>query len=100
VRAERSPLAPGVPTIAEAAVPGFEGTTALAMFVPAGTPDEIVWQLHRGVAQAMEVPEVVAQLRAGAVSPRVMSPDEFRPFLASERRRWLEVIRSRGIKAE
>jgi len=98
--AQRSPLAPDVPTIAETAVPGFEGTTTLAMFAPAGTPDEIVWRLHRAVAEAMEVPELVAQLRTGAVFPRVMSPDEFRPFLASERQRWLAVIRARGIKAE
>lgn len=98
--AQRSPLAPDVPTIAETVIPGFEGTTTLAMFAPAGTPDEIVWRLHRAVAEAMAVPEVVAQLRTGAVFPRVMSPDEFRPFLASERRRWLEVIRSRGIRAE
>jgi tripartite-type tricarboxylate transporter receptor subunit TctC len=98
--AQRSPLAPEVPTIAETAVPGFEATTTLAMFAPAGTPDEIVWRIHRGVAEAMQVPEVVAQLRTGAVFPRVMSPDEFRIFLASERRRWLQVIRSRGIKAE
>jgi tripartite-type tricarboxylate transporter receptor subunit TctC len=98
--AQRSPLAPEVPTIAETAVPGFEGTTTLAMFAPAGTPDEIVWRLHRAIAEAMQVPELVAQLRTGAVFPRVMSPDEFRPFLSSERRRWLAVIRSRGIKAE
>jgi tripartite-type tricarboxylate transporter receptor subunit TctC len=97
--AERSPLAPDVPTIAEAAVLGFEATTTLAMFAPAGTPNEIVWRLHRAVAEAMSVPEVVAHLRNGAVFPRVMSPDEFRPFLASERRRWLNVIRSRGISA-
>lgn len=98
--AERSPLAPEVPTIAEAALPGFEATTTLAMFAPAGTPEEIVWRLHRGVAEAMRVPELVEQLRGGAVFPRVMTPDEFRPFLTSERRRWLEVIRARGIRAE
>ncbi|MDP3415481.1 tripartite tricarboxylate transporter substrate binding protein [Falsiroseomonas sp.] len=98
--AQRSPLAPDVPTIAEAAVPGFEGTTLLAMFAPAGTPDEIIQRLHRGVAEAMQVPEVMATLRTGAVFPRVMTPEEFRPFLTSERRRWLAVIRSRGISAQ
>jgi tripartite-type tricarboxylate transporter receptor subunit TctC len=98
--AQRSPLAPEVPTIAEAAVPGFEGTTLLAMFAPAGTPDEIIQRLHRGVAEAMQVPEVIATLRTGAVFPRVLTPEEFRPFLASERRRWLAVIRSRGISAQ
>jgi tripartite-type tricarboxylate transporter receptor subunit TctC len=97
--AQRSPLAPEVPTIAETAVPNFEATTTLAMFAPAGTPDAVVWRLHRAVAEAMAVPELVALLRNGAVFPRVMSPDEFRPFLASERRRWLNVIRSRGISA-
>lgn len=98
--AERSPLAPEIPTIAEAALPGFEGTTLLAMFAPAGTPEDIVQRLHQGIAEAMRQPDLIAQLRAGAVFPKVMTPEEFRPFLASERRRWLAVIRSRGIKAE
>ena len=97
--AERSPLAPEVPTIAEAALPGFEATTTLAMFAPAGTPDAIVQRLHQGVAAALQDPALIETLRAGAVFPRVMSPEVFRAFLASERQRWLAVIRSRGITA-
>ena len=46
----------------------------------------------------MNTPEVVAQLRTGAVFPKLMPAEEFRPYLAAERRKWGEVIRARNIR--
>jgi tripartite-type tricarboxylate transporter receptor subunit TctC len=94
---DRSPLAPEVPAIGEV-LPGYECTTVTALFAPAGTPDPIVRRLYQGIVAAMQQPEVMAQLRTGAVFPRVMSPEEFRPYLAAERRKWGEVIRARNIR--
>ncbi|WP_137177794.1 tripartite tricarboxylate transporter substrate binding protein [Roseomonas sp. AR75] len=95
--AERSPLAPDVPAIGEV-LHGYECTTVTALFAPAGTPEPIIRRLYAGIVVAMQVPEVVAQLRTGAVFPRVMSPEEFRPYLAAERKKWGEVIRARNIR--
>jgi tripartite-type tricarboxylate transporter receptor subunit TctC len=97
VSTDRSPLAPEVPAIGEV-LPGYECTTVTALFAPAGTPEPIIRRLHQGIVAAMQVPEVVAQLRTGAVFPRVMSPEEFRPYLAAERRKWGEVIQARNIR--
>jgi len=55
--AQRSPLAPDVPTIAESGYPGFELTTDFVLLAPGGTPDEIVALLEREVRQAIDTPE-------------------------------------------
>jgi tripartite-type tricarboxylate transporter receptor subunit TctC len=94
---ERNPLAPEIPTISEY-LPGYECTTITALFAPAGTPDAIIRRLYEGVTAAMQVPEVLAQMRTGAVFPRLMPAEEFRPYLAAERKKWGEVIRARNIR--
>ena len=55
--AQRSPLAPDVPTVAESGYPGFELTTDFVLLAPGGTPDEIVALLEREVRQAIDTPE-------------------------------------------
>jgi tripartite-type tricarboxylate transporter receptor subunit TctC len=95
--AERNPLAPEIPAIGEF-LPGYECTTITALFAPAGTPEPILKRLYQGLVAAMNTPEVVAQLRTGAVFPKLMPAEEFRPYLAAERRKWGEVIRARNIR--
>ncbi|MCA3279004.1 MAG: tripartite tricarboxylate transporter substrate binding protein [Roseomonas sp.] len=94
---ERNPLAPEIPAIGEF-LPGYECTTITALFAPAGTPEPILKRLYQGLVAAMNRPEVVAQLRTGAVFPKLMPAEEFRPYLAAERRKWGEVIRARNIR--
>jgi tripartite-type tricarboxylate transporter receptor subunit TctC len=55
--AQRSPLAPDVPTVAESGYPGFELTTDFILLAPGGTPDEIVALLEREVRQAIGTTE-------------------------------------------
>lgn len=97
--AEHNPLAPEIPAIGEF-LPGYECTTITALFAPAGTPEPILRRLYQGIVAAMNSPDVVAQLRAGAVFPKVMPAAEFRPYLAAERRKWGEVIRARNIRVQ
>jgi tripartite-type tricarboxylate transporter receptor subunit TctC len=97
--AERNPLAPEIPAIGEF-LPGYECTTITALFAPAGTPEPILRRLYQGMVTAMNSPDVVAQLRAGAVFPKLMPAAEFRPYLAAERRKWGEVIRARNIRVQ
>lgn len=95
--AERNPLAPEIPAIGEF-LPGYECTTITALFAPAGTPEPSLKRLYQSLVAAMNTPEVVAQLRTGAVFPKLMPAEEFRPYLAAERRKWGEVIRARNIR--
>ncbi len=97
---ERSPLAPEVPTFAEAGFPGYEVVEHIAMFAPAGTPEPIVRRANAAVAAAMNSPEVAERLRLLAVTPTVGTVEEFPAYFAAENAKWREVIRSRNIRVQ
>lgn len=96
----RSPAYPDVPTIGESAVKGYEVYEWNGMFVPAGTPAEIVSQLHAALRDVMALPEV--KERFDGLGSRIVasSPEEFRKFLAAERTRWADTVKAAGIKKE
>jgi tripartite-type tricarboxylate transporter receptor subunit TctC len=91
---------PDVPTIGESAVKGYEVYEWNGMFVPAGTPAEIVGPLHAAIRDVMALPEV--RERFDALGSRIVasSPEEFRKFLATERSRWTETVKAAGIRKE
>jgi tripartite-type tricarboxylate transporter receptor subunit TctC len=97
---KRSPALPDVPTMAEAGFPEVDGTTWTGMFVPAGTPKDIVAQLHRMVAGVVVLPDVKDRLAALGVEPVGNSPEECDAFVRSEMAKWSKVIRAAGLKAE
>lgn len=96
----RSAAYPDVPTIGEAAVKGYEVYEWNGMFLPAGTPAEIVEALHAAVRDVMALPEV--KERFDTLGSRIVasSPEDFRKFLAAERVRWAETVKAAGIKKE
>lgn len=96
----RNAAYPDVPTIGEAAVKGYEVYEWNGMFLPAGTPAEIVQALHAAVRDVMALPEV--KERFDMLGSRIVasSPEEFRKFLAAERVRWAETVKAAGIKKE
>lgn len=96
----RSPLAPDVPTVAEAGVPGYELTTWWGLVAPAGTPRDIVERLQQETAKALAQPDVVGQLAAVGAEPVGSAPLEFARLLQSEIPRWGNLIRQSGAKAE
>jgi tripartite-type tricarboxylate transporter receptor subunit TctC len=97
---KRSPALPDVPTMAEAGFPDVEGTTWTGMFVPAGTPKDIVVQLNRMVAAIVVMPDVKGRLAALGVEPVGSSPEECDAFVRSEMAKWSKVIHAAGLKAE
>lgn len=96
----RNPAYPEVPTIAESAVKGYEVHEWNGLFVPGGTPAEVVAQLHAALRDVMALPEVKA--RFDALGSRIVasSPEDFRKFLAAERGRWADTVKAAGIKKE
>ncbi|MFN0114455.1 MAG: Bug family tripartite tricarboxylate transporter substrate binding protein, partial [Paracoccaceae bacterium] len=96
--ATRSPLAPDVPTIAEAGVPGFESSTDAAFLAPAGTPEPIIRRLNEALREALSHPETRQALLQQAVEPIGSTPQEFAAYLAAETAKWGEIIRARGIR--
>jgi tripartite-type tricarboxylate transporter receptor subunit TctC len=96
----RSPQLPGVPTTAESGFPKILGSYWTGIMAPAGTPPDVVGKLNATVNAIMtsrEVGETLARLSAKA---KVGTPAELAAFIASETRRWAEVITAANIKAE
>jgi tripartite-type tricarboxylate transporter receptor subunit TctC len=96
----RVPSLPGVPTVAESMIPGFDFTAWFGIMAPAGTPRPIVDRVHRTIIGAMETAELKQQFAAQGLEPVGMGPDEFQAFMKVDLQRWRQVIASTGIKGQ
>ena len=97
---QRTPLAPELPTMAEAGVPNYEVTTFNGIVAPAGTPANIVAMLNTAMNEGLSTPEMKATIaRLGAVSP-LGSPADFAGFIAVQHNKWKDVAKSANIKVE
>jgi tripartite-type tricarboxylate transporter receptor subunit TctC len=94
---ERLPLAPDVPTIAEAGVPGFQSSTDVALLAPAATPPAIIERISAVLLAALKSPEVRDPLLKQGALIVGGTPDQFPAYYAKESGKWGEIIRSRGI---
>ena len=99
--ARRSALLPDVPTVAEAALPGFEAPTWAGIVAPRGLPEPISLRLHGVVARVIAEPGLrrrLDELLDGEVGAG--QPGEMRPFVAAEIARWRGVIERQRIRME
>jgi tripartite-type tricarboxylate transporter receptor subunit TctC len=98
--AQRSPLAPDLPTVAESGLPGYELTAWAAAFVPARTPQPVVEKLHAAFAAALADQTVQQALLKAGIEPAPGTPDQLRAFVASEIKKWAEIVKAAGIEPE
>jgi tripartite-type tricarboxylate transporter receptor subunit TctC len=98
--AERWPLLPDYPTLAESGVPGYELLIWNGIVVRAGTPTAVIERLYGELVKAVSVPEVVKHLAADGSRPMVQSPGEFASFLRNEVAKWGRVAKAAGIRAD
>jgi tripartite-type tricarboxylate transporter receptor subunit TctC len=98
-RGERYEGLPGVPTVGET-VPGYEALSWGGVGAPRGTPEEIISRLNREINAGLADPVVRKKLNDIAALPIFYSPAEFRAFMVAETKKWAEVIRRAGIRAE
>jgi tripartite-type tricarboxylate transporter receptor subunit TctC len=98
--AQRSPFLPDVPTIAESGYPGFDVQSWFALVAPAGTPKPIIMQLNAALNKALNSPEVKQRLQELAATPEPGSPEKMAAFEATEVKRWRDVVKASGAKAE
>ncbi len=94
---KRNVALPDVPSIAEAAVPGFEAIEWNGVVVPAGTPAAVIGRLHQALAQALSIPEVKERIVSLGADPVGNSPEEFSAFIKRELASWSKVIKEVGI---
>jgi tripartite-type tricarboxylate transporter receptor subunit TctC len=98
---DRSPLMPEVPGMAEAGVPEFSIAFWYGLFVPAGTPPEIVRKLFEAATSAAQRPEYRATLaREGTEVALSRSPEDFAAFLAEDNRFWVKLAKDSGATAD
>ena len=97
----RSEVLPGVPSFAEAGLAGFDISAWNVWFAPRDTPPEAVRVLNAGISRVLAQPEVRQRLRDLGLEPGgAESPQQVAEFVASELRKWGELIRRAGLKAE
>jgi tripartite-type tricarboxylate transporter receptor subunit TctC len=98
--AKRSAAFPELPTIGEF-YPGFENSIWLGLFGPAGMPQEVLDKLRAEARKALELPEVRDKLHgAGGLEPYVTTPAEFSVLIQRDYKRFGDLIRQIGIKAD
>lgn len=95
----RAALAPEVPTIAEAGLPGFDSSTDFAFLAPAGTPEAVVRKLAGASAAALQAPEVKARLEAAGITILAEGPEQWPGYFARENAKWRGIITARNIRA-
>ena len=96
----RAPQLPDVPTMVESGFADLVGGFWAGIVAPAGTPPAVVATLNTAINSVMQSNDVQAALaKLGALS-RLGSPEDFRAFVIAENRKWSEVIKSAGLKAD
>ena len=98
--AERTLLAPEIPTLAEGGVPGVEAGTWYGINAPRGTPQAVVEQLNREIVGILESATFREQFATIGVVPEPSTPQEFGAFIRSEIAKWSGVMKFAGMKQE
>lgn len=98
--AQRTSLAPDLPTMVEAGVPGYELTAWFAAFVPAKTPKPVVEKLNTAINAAIADKGVQEALLKAGIEPDTSTPDELRAFVVSETKKWADIVKAAGIQPE
>ena len=97
---KRSPLVPDLPTLDESGLRGYEIVGWNGLFVPAGTPPNIIDHLHELIAAALAQPDTKERLATLGAEGVGSSPGEFRAFVKAEIVKWAKVVKAAGLKAE
>ncbi len=90
--AKRASVAPDLPTISEAALPGFNTGIWFGILAPTGTPTPIIDKISKATNEVLNDPLVLKQLHAQGLDALGGSPDEFRRFIKNETERWADVL--------
>ncbi|WP_454722680.1 MULTISPECIES: Bug family tripartite tricarboxylate transporter substrate binding protein [Cupriavidus] len=97
---KRSAAFPNVPTAAEAGVPNYDVSTWYAMWVPKGTPKEVVDKLYGEVEKALNTPEMKQIWLANGSDTPAFTQDQFAQFQRAEIKRWAQVVQQSGAKID
>ena len=97
---KRPSALPNVPTVAEQGLAGFDASSWYGLVAPAKTPEPVLAKLRDAAAKILEAPDVVARIRELGSEPGALFGNDFAAFMAAETKKWAEVIRAAGAKAD
>jgi tripartite-type tricarboxylate transporter receptor subunit TctC len=95
-----SAVLPGVPTIAEAGVRGYEAVIWLGIMAPKGTPPAIVAKLNGEITKIVNRSEVRTEWAKQGAVPMAMTPDEFARYTADDIAKWERIVKISGAKPD
>jgi tripartite-type tricarboxylate transporter receptor subunit TctC len=98
--AKRPAALADLPTVAEQGLAGFDSASWVALAAPAKTPAPVVAKLREEVGKVLTSPDIVARIRELGSEPGTVNEKDVRAFLDAETKKWAEVIRVSGAKAD
>lgn len=98
--ATRYPGMPGLPTVAESGVPGYESSAWFGVVVPTGTPREAVTRLNAEINRAINLPDMRERFAQQGAIPAPGTPEEFGAYIASEIAKWAKVVKASGARVD
>ena len=96
--AQRSPMFPNLPTVAEAGIPGFEYDQWYGLLASAKTPRPLVDTLNREVVRILNLPDIKERLLTQGATPAPTTPEEFDAFIRAEVKRFASVLIAAGAR--
>ena len=96
----RSAAAPGVPTIAESGLAGYEAAISYGIFLPAGASPVLVSRLHAAVDATVRSPDVAAKFTDLGADAQSGTPSEFAAYVADDLAKWARLAKEAGLKVE
>ena len=96
----KAAVVPGVPTAAEAGLPGIEVDTWFGLLAPARTPQDVIDKLHREVTNALRTPDLRERLQQSGVEPAGLPGAEVTRLIERDLKKWAPVIARAGIKID
>jgi tripartite-type tricarboxylate transporter receptor subunit TctC len=97
---QRTALLPDVPTVAEAAIPGFEAVAWHALVAPAKTPPDALATLHKAMTTTLRDPEVSKALTKLGLDIMLTTPEELAAYIKAEIPKWAAIIKASGAKLQ
>lgn len=98
--ADRNPMFPDVPTVAESGFPGFSVVSWVGLSAPRGTPQPILDKLEAAMVKAFSAPAVRAKLESQGFVMVASGSKAYTTFLGNEIERWTKLVKDVGIKGE
>ncbi len=97
---KRTPLAPDLPTIIEAGLPGFEVIGWNGVHVPRGTPRAVIMRINTELVKALNMPDIQERMSVAGLEPAGSPPAAFAEFVKRDLARWAKVVKDAGIQPE